>query len=53
MFDILPTPLPWYLTGPLMGLIIAGIIAGITLRDVVVARQMSAVTPSVPEVSHP
>jgi hypothetical protein len=35
MFDILPTPLPWYLTGSLMGLIVAGIIAGITLRDVV------------------
>ncbi len=27
MFDVLPIPLPWYLTGPLMGLIVAGLYA--------------------------
>jgi hypothetical protein len=27
MFDVLPVPLPWYVVGPLMGLLVAGLYA--------------------------
>lgn len=27
MFDVLPVPLPWYIVGPLMGLLVAGLYA--------------------------